>query len=84
MEYDEIRKLANLLSINADAVRINIAHNTGEEASAWLLRRVHQMSEDLERLRCCAVYMARAEGYTWEEVGNALHCTRQAAWERYH
>jgi hypothetical protein len=29
------------------------------------------------------VRRARAEGMTWDEVGQALNCTRQAAYQRF-
>jgi len=30
-----------------------------------------------------AVRLARAQGRTWEEIGQAVGTTRQAAWQRY-
>jgi hypothetical protein len=34
------------------------------------------------RLRAC-VRMLRARRATWREIGDALHVSRQAAWERF-
>jgi hypothetical protein len=31
-----------------------------------------------------AVVAARDAGTTWNAIGEALECSRQAAWERYH
>ena len=35
-------------------------------------------------LRTRAVAEARAQGASWEEIGQALRMKRQAAWDKYH
>lgn len=36
-----------------------------------------------DRVRAALVSEMRSAGATWEDVGEALGCSRQAAWERY-
>jgi hypothetical protein len=35
-------------------------------------------------LRTKAIREARGQGATWDEIGQALGITRQAAWEKFH
>lgn len=41
------------------------------------------IEEACEATRGLMVRDMRAEGCTWDEVGDALGCSRQAAWQRY-
>jgi hypothetical protein len=40
----------------------------------------HRLDHELD----VAVHRARRAGLSWEEIGQALDMTRQAAWERWH
>lgn len=50
------------------------------------LRALHALSERaviLDRLTAEVVALARAQGLTWQAIGDSLGVTRQAAWERF-
>jgi hypothetical protein len=40
-------------------------------------------AQDLTDTVTCNVHTARAHGATWEQVGNALHISKQAAQQHY-
>lgn len=39
---------------------------------------------EAERRLVAAVAQARAEKYSWQDIGTILGVSRQAAWERFH
>ena len=47
------------------------------------LRELTSSEHELERLRREAVRAARADGATWEQIGEVLGTTRQSAWEYF-
>lgn len=82
------RKSINLGFV--DPVRVDQKEATGQ------LRRGFTVLDGITRLRNLqsllghvaslideAVGVARADGRTWEEIGDALGISKQAAWERF-
>ena len=55
--------------------------NAGEAAQT--LHALHMAQQALAGATIDAVSNARAQGETWEQIGEALGVTRQAAWELY-
>lgn len=49
-------------------------HWTGEAA-----RAAQQAESELAR----TIVAAREAGVTWQEIGDAIGCSKQAAWEKY-
>jgi hypothetical protein len=47
------------------------------------LRELAQGEAELGRLRRSSMAAARADGATWEQIGEALGMTRQSAWEYF-
>jgi len=57
---------------------------TAEQPDAMEVIRVAAMYQRyFFELQDKAVRLARAQGRTWEEIGQAVGTTRQAAWQRY-
>jgi len=48
-----------------------------------LLRAAHQIRDGAETLMAAAVQQAREAGRTWQEIGQVLGVSRQAAFQRY-
>jgi hypothetical protein len=48
-----------------------------------VLRAASQFQRYFEAMQGAAVKAARGAGSTWDEIGQALGVTRQAAWERF-
>jgi hypothetical protein len=53
-----------------------------EDALAYL-RPVAEATTRADRSLASWVARARALGATWDQIGEALNCSRQAAWERF-
>ena len=50
---------------------------TEQITEAW--KRMYAAKADL----VCAILQARKEGRSWQEVGDAIGISRQAAWEQW-
>jgi hypothetical protein len=48
-----------------------------------VLRSASQFQRYFDAVQGAAAKAARAAGQTWDEIGQALGVTRQAAWERF-
>jgi hypothetical protein len=48
-----------------------------------VLRAASQFQRYFDAVQGAAARAARSEGITWEEIGQALGVSRQAAWERF-
>jgi len=47
------------------------------------IRRLHRLSEKVAQDLQRAVSQARQAGHTWTEIGEAMHMSKQSAWERF-
>ena len=80
----ESQALARLT--DSDALATLIAQSTIAYESGDPLRVLHALTERLlllERGIADTVALARAQGLTWQQIGDALGTTRQAAWQRF-
>src|SRR5262245_39825300 len=48
-----------------------------------LMRAAHEVQDGAEALMAAAVQQARDGGRTWQEIGDVLGVSRQAAFQRY-
>jgi hypothetical protein len=55
----------------------------GENDPLELVRAAHEIRDGAETLLVAAVEQARAEGRTWQEIGEVLGVSRQAVFQRY-
>lgn len=55
----------------------------GDPNPLEVLRAASQFQRYFEAVQGAAVRAARSEDSTWEEIGQALGVSRQAAWERF-
>jgi hypothetical protein len=55
----------------------------GENDPLELVRAAHDVQDQAEKLIAAAVRQAREAGRTWQEIGDVLGVTRQAAFHRY-
>lgn len=55
----------------------------GEHDPLGLVRSAHEVRDGAEELLAAAVQQARAAGRTWQEIGEVLGVSRQAAFQRY-
>lgn len=62
-------------------VQTRIALASGDPLRA--LHALNQRAVLLEDLTAEVVALARAQGLTWQAIGDALGVTRQAVWQRY-
>lgn len=73
----QIKALANVASETAEMIGRVSTGNTDR------LHMLGQMRTDLERIERLTVIEARNCGWTWQDVGDALGITRQAAQQRF-
>lgn len=81
----ECEVLAAVLEQNAEVVAAGIRDASAADAQAALavlasVRSLGLLLDDAERI---LVRRARTEGLTWAQIGNVLHVTRQAAFQRF-
>ncbi|MUL84802.1 MULTISPECIES: DUF3887 domain-containing protein [unclassified Mycolicibacterium] len=55
----------------------------GENDPLGLVRAAHEVQDGAEALMAAAVQQAREVGRTWQEIGEVLGVSRQAAFQRY-
>jgi hypothetical protein len=63
-----------------------IMRASSSRVGAASLRDFRELLAVRAELNTCIAEAARglnANGYTWEEIGSELGCSRQAAWERF-
>jgi len=73
----QIEQLANVTAAMADA------YGTGVCGILGTLSALKRVEEALDQVRRAVVAEARTGGYTWQELGDTLGTTRQAAQERF-
>ena len=82
---DALEELANDITRTARVISENV-HDDGTGARGYdhetlfELRQLERMAAEATALQ---VKRARANGASWETIGDALNISRQAAWERY-
>lgn len=64
-------------------VKVTLGISGGEEEPLQVLAGISKGMARIEERVGFFVAEARKKGHTWEEIGEALGVTRQAAWERY-
>lgn len=69
--------------MNDWAVRINLEVREGLDDPLAVISGIVDSSKGVESSLRDWVRAARSKGHTWQEVADALHVTRQAAWERF-
>ena len=80
-----LEELANDITRTARTISENV-HDDGSGARGYdhetlfELRQLERMAAEATALQ---VKRARANGASWETIGDALNISRQAAWERY-
>lgn len=55
----------------------------GDPNPLEILRGASQFQRYFDAVQGAAVKAARGEGSTWDEIGQAIGVSRQAAWERF-
>ena len=65
------------------AVRLNLEVREGLDDPLAVIDGIVGASQGIESSLREWVRVARSRGHTWQEVANALHVTRQSAWERF-
>ncbi|TCO59598.1 DUF3887 domain-containing protein [Actinocrispum wychmicini] len=80
---DELAELA--ATIEADAARLGEAARAGAMVSTELaaVRMARELSALTETAMRISVRRARAAGHTWQEIGDVLGVSRQAAFQRF-
>ena len=65
------------------AVRLNLEIREGLDDPLAVIDGIVGASSGIESSLREWVRVARSRGHTWQEVADALHVTRQSAWERF-
>lgn len=65
------------------AVRLNLEINEGLDEPLAVISGIVDSSEGIESALREWVRIARSEGHSWQDIGDALQVTRQSAWERF-
>ncbi len=55
----------------------------GQICALYELKAIDAKLKQLQNRQRFAVLAARKEGCSWQQIGDQLGMTRQAAWERY-
>lgn len=80
-ERDALARLTDADALATLIAQTKIAYDSGDP-----LRVLHALTVRfalVERGMADTVALARAQGLTWQQIGDALGTTRQAAWQRY-
>lgn len=64
-------------------VKVTLGIAGGEDEPLKVLSGISKGVANIERRTAHFVQAARKKGHTWEEIGQALGVSRQAAWEKY-
>ena len=64
-------------------VRMNLSIENADRDPLGALRGIRKSTQSVQAAVPEIVAMAREQRCTWEEIGDALGITRQAAWERF-
>ncbi len=78
--------MGSLLATNAELVADVLRRADGEPGSDAVMRAIaatRSLSVIVEDTLRSLVFQARSEGRTWAEIGEVLHVTRQAAFQRF-
>jgi hypothetical protein len=65
------------------AVRLNLEVREGLDDPIAVIDGIVGASKGIESMLHEWVKTARTRGHTWQEIADALHVTRQSAWERF-
>lgn len=85
MVFPDLSKVHDLVegSKNEFSITIKLNRQAIERDPLDIIRFITRVPKDLEIALRHAVKVARDQGHTWQEIGDAIGLTRQAAWERY-
>jgi hypothetical protein len=81
----DLSRVFEQVASEPDTWSITVRLNKGiiERDPIEMVRFLTRIPKDLEIPLRHAVKAARHQGRTWQEIGDAIGLTRQAAWERY-
>jgi hypothetical protein len=64
-------------------VQKTVAKTSSPTPYKALLNSMAELELNIQWARRQLVLQWRCDGATWQQIGDALHITRQSAWERY-